>query len=141
MVDVPAGYTKVPADFPGLDPDTRAMIEAGDVFLQGERDGATLIAHARPNGGDFTNPEDCRAASTAMTRATGAKLVAAEVVELPFGKVCRSDVQFEDSKLIARNLSWRLENASSVTVMCNPFEEGEASGIACMRFAASVKAK
>lgn len=114
------------------------MIESGDIFLLDEGDDGSLIAHALTGGSDPL--EDCSGMSAAAAAAIGATVQVSEIVDLPFGKVCRSEHRLPDSKLPARHLVWRLQDGLSVVVSCTPFEDGKPSGIACLAFAASVKA-
>ena len=58
VADVPAGYSRVSADMPGLDAGTRDMIEAGDIFLLDEGLDALLIAHAKTGTSDPV--QDCK---------------------------------------------------------------------------------
>jgi len=136
--EVPAGYVRASASMPGLDAEARRRIEAGEIFLHEERHDWTLVAAGRTGASDPA--EDCPGAAAAIATATGAVVIGSAVVDLPFGKVCQIDLRYPDSVVPARFLTWRLREGLSAMVACNPFEDGQPSGLACMAFAASLRA-
>jgi hypothetical protein len=136
--EVPAGYVRASASMPGLDAEARRRIEAGEIFLHEERHDWTLVAAGRAGASDPA--EDCPGAAAAIATTTGAVVIGSAVVDLRFGKVCRIDLRHPDSVVPARFLTWRLREGVSVMVACNPFEDGQPSGLACMAFAASLRA-
>lgn len=138
VAEVPAGYVRASASMPGLDAEARRRIEAGEIFLHEEQHDWTLVAAGRAGASDPA--EDCPGAAAAIATTTGAVVNGSAVVDLPFGKVCRIDLHDPDSVVPARLLTWRLREGLSVMVACNPFEDGQPSGLACMAFAASLRA-